>query len=255
MRRVAPATAALAACAVALACTNAKRTADLALDPHPDVLHRVETAAPLVGLTLDDGPDPLGTPALLDVLARHGATATFFLLGERADAHPELVERIVAGGHELGNHGMRDAPGIELGEAAFVRDLRAAERELTAFQPELRWYRPGSAWYDDAMVEAARRHGYTLALGSVYPFDAQIEDTSFASWWLRTGADPGDVIVLHDGPQRGLRAARVLDVVLPDLAAKGMRGVTLGELVDATREAAPPPPSPAPSPAAPARSR
>jgi len=219
----------------AAACTRVWRSADLLVDRHPDVVYDVATDVPLVAITLDDGPDPLGTPALLDVLSRHGATATFFLLGERAAAQPDLVEKIVRAGHELGNHGMYDAPALDLPPAVFTLDLLDAHRQLAAFQSELRWYRPGSAWYDDAMVESARHHGYTLALGSIYPFDAQLDGTSFASWWLRTDADPGDIIVLHDGPERGLRAAGILDVVLPDLAARGLRGVTLSELVVARR--------------------
>lgn len=225
---------ALGVALAAAGCTRAWRTADLVVGHHPDVVYDVPTEAPFVALTLDDGPDPIGTPALLGVLARHGATATFFVLGERAARHPELTERIARAGHELGNHGMHDTPALDLPPAAFVRDLQDAHRELLAFQPALRWYRPGSGWYDDAMVERARSHGYTLALGSIYPLDAQLTGTSFASWWLRTDAGPGDVIVLHDGPERGLRAAEILDVVLPDLAARGLRGVTLSELV-ATR--------------------
>jgi len=217
----------------AAGCTRAWRTADLMVGRHPDVVYDIPTDAPLVALTLDDGPDPFGTPALLDVLARHGATATFFLLGERAAGHEALVEQIVGAGHEIGNHGMHDVPALDLPPAAFTRDLQEAHRELAAFQTELRWYRPGSAWYDDAMVESARRHGYTLALGSIYPFDAPLDGTSFASWWLRTDAEPGDIIVLHDGPERGLRAAEILDIVLPDLAVRGMRGVTLSELLAA----------------------
>ena len=57
-----------------------------------------------VALTFDDGPDPLHTPRVLDVLARHGVRATFFLVGEKAAACPELVRRIVAEGHTVGNH-------------------------------------------------------------------------------------------------------------------------------------------------------
>ena len=122
---------------------------------------------------------------------------------------------------------------LDLAPAVLNRDVRNAHDQLLAFQSELRWYRPGSAWYDDAMVETVQRLGYTLALGSIYPFDAQLDGTSLASWWLRADANRGDVIVLHDGPDRGLRAAKILGVVLPDLAAKGLRGVTLSELVAA----------------------
>jgi peptidoglycan/xylan/chitin deacetylase (PgdA/CDA1 family) len=228
--------ATLAAFAVSGAgCLRAFRTADLVVGRHRDVVYSVPTGAPLVALTFDDGPDPVGTPALLAALARHDARATFFLLGERVPGQEQLVRGIVDAGHELGNHGLRDFPAIDLEPTVFVRELAETHDRLAPFQPELRWYRPGSAWYDDALVERARRAGYTVALGSIYPFDAQVDATSLASWWLRTDAGPGDVIVLHDGPERGPRTAEILDVALPDLAAKGLRGVTLSELVAARR--------------------
>jgi peptidoglycan/xylan/chitin deacetylase (PgdA/CDA1 family) len=57
-----------------------------------------------IALTFDDGPDPATTPALLAVLRRHDARATFFFIGSRAEAHPALVAEVAAGGHEIGNH-------------------------------------------------------------------------------------------------------------------------------------------------------
>lgn len=65
---------------------------------------RVSTAEPAIALTFDDGPHPQDTPPLLDLLARHGARATFFLVGKSARNHPDLVERIVREGHAVGNH-------------------------------------------------------------------------------------------------------------------------------------------------------
>ena len=64
----------------------------------------VGTGENLMALTFDDGPDPDWTPRLLDLLARHGAKATFFMVGSRAARHPELVARVAAEGHEIGNH-------------------------------------------------------------------------------------------------------------------------------------------------------
>jgi peptidoglycan/xylan/chitin deacetylase (PgdA/CDA1 family) len=61
-----------------------------------------------VALTIDDGPDPTTTPELLRVMRSHGARATFFLLGERAQRRPDLVRRVVADGHEVANHRMRE---------------------------------------------------------------------------------------------------------------------------------------------------
>ena len=67
-------------------------------------LIRVSTTEPVIALTFDDGPHPVDTPALLEVLARHRARATFFLVGKSAARHPELVARIVAEGHAVGGH-------------------------------------------------------------------------------------------------------------------------------------------------------
>ena len=64
----------------------------------------VRTSEPLVALTFDDGPDPVFTPRLLDILSGHGARATFFMVGSRARAHPELLARVAAQGHAIANH-------------------------------------------------------------------------------------------------------------------------------------------------------
>src|SRR5437762_10836162 len=63
----------------------------------------VHTDVPAVALTFDDGPSPVSTPQVLEVLEAHGARATFFLLGRCAERHPDLVARIVRGGHAIGN--------------------------------------------------------------------------------------------------------------------------------------------------------
>src|SRR5438045_4406561 len=75
----------------------------------PGILYRVKTREALVALSFDDGPHATFTPEVLEILERHGAKATFFLIGERAGRHPELVERIRAAGHEIGNHCWRNA--------------------------------------------------------------------------------------------------------------------------------------------------
>src|SRR5215469_11529331 len=70
----------------------------------PNLLYRVRTRQPLVALSFDDGPHPVFTPQVLDILRHQHAHATFFLIGDRARSHPELIARIQAEGHEIGNH-------------------------------------------------------------------------------------------------------------------------------------------------------
>jgi peptidoglycan/xylan/chitin deacetylase (PgdA/CDA1 family) len=199
---------------------------------YPGCLYRVPTASQLVALTIDDGPDPSTTPLILAELRRQGARATFFLIAERLEGQEELVHRLVAEGHEIGNHFTRDRPSIRLSPRAFESDLLQAHRALTTFGP-VQWARPGSGWYSRAMLEVMRRHGYGCALGSVYPFDAAIPSASLAVRFVLWHARSGDVVVLHDGGARGERTVKALRAILPALRRRGYRVVSLSELVAA----------------------
>src|SRR5688572_6077968 len=90
---------------------------------YPGCLYRVPTHRLVVALTIDDGPDPMSTPLILDQLRRQGARATFFLIAERVPGREQLVRALVSEGHELGNHFMRDQPSIQLSSSAFESDL------------------------------------------------------------------------------------------------------------------------------------
>lgn len=198
----------------------------------PGCLYRVSTRARLIALTLDDGPDAVTTPLILSELRRHGARATFFLIGERIDGQDELVRRLVAEGHELGNHFTRDRPSIRLSAADLVRDLENTHQKL-APHGAVRWARPGGGWYSRSMIAAMSRLGYRCALGSVYPYDATLPSVAFSRWHILRNARPGSILVLHDGGGRGRRTARVLSEVLPELTRRGYRVVSLSELVAA----------------------
>ncbi|HEU4523397.1 MAG TPA: polysaccharide deacetylase family protein, partial [Gemmatimonadales bacterium] len=195
----------------------------------PGCLYRVRTQDRLVALTLDDGPDERTTPLILDQLRRHGARATFFLIGERVAGREALVRRLVEEGHEVGNHLMRDRAAIRLSAEELSRDLDQSHALLTTLAP-VRWARPGSGWYSRETVAAMERKGYRCALGSVYPYDATIPSSGFAVRYILRNVRPGAVIVLHEGDARGRRTARTLGIVLPELGRSGYRVVALSEL-------------------------
>src|SRR5437016_13049109 len=86
----------------------------------PNVTYRVRTHRPVVALSFDDGPHPTFTLRVLDILQQHDAKATFFLIGERAVRHPEVVFHIKAAGHEVGNHYFRNGPTLRDSDADLV---------------------------------------------------------------------------------------------------------------------------------------
>jgi peptidoglycan/xylan/chitin deacetylase (PgdA/CDA1 family) len=185
-------------------------------------------------LTLDDGPDPATTPLLLAELRRYGARATFFLITDRVHGRERLVRRMVAEGHEIGNHLTDDRASIRLAEDEFARDVEESGRVLARFGP-VRWARPGSGWYSQAMVGTLTRHGYRCALGSVYSYDATIPWVAWSVWYIRRNVRPGAILVLHDGGARGERTIRILRAVLPYLHSRGFRVVSLSELAREAR--------------------
>ena len=199
-----------------------------------DVLWYVDTDAPAFALTFDDGPDPETTPGLLDVLARHGARATFFLLGERARAHPRLVAAVTAAGHEIANHLMRDEPSVSLPDPRFRRELAEASALLTPYGP-VRWFRPGSGWFTPRMLRSAARQNLRPVLGTLAaahrggPRDGRIVRT------LLVGIRPGSIVVLHEGTPQRRGVVPATDELLTALAGPGPAAVTVSELVALAR--------------------
>lgn len=197
----------------------------------PNVLYFVETEEPVVALTIDDGPDATATSEILDLLGQHGAYATFFLLTDRVPGNEDAVRRAVEEGHELANHLTADEASILLNSAEFERRLLEAHKVLSQFS-DVRWFRPGSGWYNKKMLSIVQKHGYKCALGNVYPFDPQIPSAWFATHYVLWKVQPGSIIVLHDYGGCGKRTTEALGTILPELNRRGLRVVTLSELVD-----------------------
>jgi peptidoglycan-N-acetylglucosamine deacetylase len=193
------------------------------------VVFRVDTKEKLVALTIDDGP-AAATAEILELLAEHEALATFFVIGEQVQQHPELTRQIHARGHELGHHMMRNEPSIRLAPDAFLDDFRALDAILAEYGGS-RLFRPGSGWFDQRMVDAVAAHGYQTVLGSVYPFDAQLPFAGFARWYIRRNVATGSILVLHDGEERGARTVAVLRDILPELRRAGYRVVPVSHLL------------------------
>ena len=191
----------------------------------------VATDRPALALTIDDGPHPATTPALLDVLSRHDARATFFLIGERAARHPALVRDIAAGGHQLGNHLWQDRPTVRLSSREAQRQLQQVDALLRR-HGGVSVFRPGSGWFTPRLLRQGSAMGYRCVLGSPWLLATEYDvDLEVQGRRLAAQAHPGTVAVLHEGTQARTSVAVVADAFLTALAAREMQTVTVQELL------------------------
>ncbi|MGZ4176566.1 MAG: polysaccharide deacetylase family protein [Solirubrobacteraceae bacterium] len=163
-------------------------------------LPRTLSGAAGVALTFDDGPQPEGTPLVLEVLAAAGARATFFLVGEQVERRPELAARIVAAGHAVALHGYRHRLQLRLSPAAVEADIRRGSAVVQdAAGVPLAWHRPPYGIYSSAGLRSARHAGLAPLLWSRWGKDWRRFTTPRQIARRAThGVIAGDVILLHD---------------------------------------------------------
>ena len=207
-----------------------------------------------IALTFDDGPDPEWTPQILDILKAKHVHATFFVIGENAEANPGLVQRILADGHELGNHTYTHPNLSDTAPQAVALELNATQRLVEALTGRsLRLFRPpylGDAEPTDddeiAPVEEAQDMGYITVGEHVDPID-----------WARPGPNvivrrvldqirhatpdmPTNIILLHDAGGDRAETVAALPIIIDRLRAEGYQFVLVSNLAGLTRDQAMP---------------
>lgn len=200
----------------------------------PQLLYRVRTDHKLVALSFDDGPVPIFTPQVLDILETYHAKATFFLIGERAARNPELVLRIKSAGHEVGNHYSRNGPMVFDSDREFLMNLERAEAaaglsDRSASRTKL--FRPPGGWARPRQVELARQRGYITVLGDAYPHDPMRPPVWYIRWLVEKNLAPGTIIILHDGISSARRTIQALPGILAEGCRRGFSFVSIGELM------------------------
>jgi peptidoglycan/xylan/chitin deacetylase (PgdA/CDA1 family) len=198
----------------------------------PNLTYRIRTRHPLVALSFDDGPHPIFTPKVLDILQQHNAHATFFLIGERALRHPELVARIKAAGHEVANHYFTNGSLLFHSDADFARHLEQTEQALgIAAGPK--FFRPPGGVARSRQLRLAQAHGYECILGSAYPHDPLHPPVGYIRWLVTKNLNPGTIVILHDGISNPTRTIQALPQILAAARRKGLRIVSIGALGNA----------------------
>jgi peptidoglycan/xylan/chitin deacetylase (PgdA/CDA1 family) len=189
-----------------------------------------------VALTIDDGPDAEVTPAVLDILDRRGARATFFCIAERARRHAALCREIVARGHSVQNHSDGHAHTFSLlGPKAIARDLAAAQETFAAITGELpRYFRAPAGLRNPFLAPVLQRLELQLVSWTRRGFDTVQRDADTVLSRLVRGLGPGDILLAHDGhaarTDKGVPVVvSMLPALLDRIDALGLAAVTLPE--------------------------
>ena len=181
-----------------------------------------------VALTFDDGPHPAGTPATLEILARAGATATFFLVGEQVERWPQVAAEIAAAGHEIALHGHIHRLLLRRRVAELAADLeRACDVIAGATGRTPAVYRPPYGVFSSGALRLVRRRGWRPLLWSTWGRDWGARETPEAIARRATrGLRAGDVVLLHDAdhysaPDSWRRTIAALPAIIDAAAALG----------------------------------
>ncbi|MEY2504185.1 MAG: peptidoglycan-N-acetylglucosamine deacetylase, partial [Verrucomicrobiota bacterium] len=211
----------------------------------PTLYHQGAGTAHQVALTFDDGPDPKWTPKILDILKTENVKAAFFLVGANAEEYPDLVRRIVAEGHEIGNHTYYH-PNLALCWPEHIRlELNATQilletitgRSTTLFRPPYAADTSPSKITELTPLQLAQDLGYLVVLENIDPQD-----------WARPGADiilqrvkqqrrDGSIILLHDAGGDREQTVEALPRILDYLKTRGDTVVSLSTLLGTSRDA------------------
>jgi peptidoglycan-N-acetylglucosamine deacetylase len=209
-------------------------------------IHRERKAGKRIALTFDDGPNPEQTPRLLELLARHDAHATFFLIGKWAAREPALIHETVAAGHAIGNHTYAHPTMPAHGANRIREELRRCREAVEAsgetfstvdgamlMRPPYGRRRPGT-------LRTMRAEGYVPVTWSITGYDWRAHTTARAITRRTKRAREGDIILLHDGahtePAKDRsKSLQTVEALLEHFVPQGYSFVSVPELVAAGR--------------------
>jgi len=217
---------------------------------YPTLYHQGWAKPHEVSITFDDGPDPIWTPKVLDILRRYGVKACFFLVGKNAEENPSLVKRILAEGHEIGNHTYNHPDLGTITPLRLTLELNMTQRVIesitgrstTLFRPPYNADSNPTKISELAPLKIAQEElGYTIVLERIDPQD-----------WARPGADvilqrikeqrgDGNIVLLHDAGGERSQTVAALPKIIEYLRERGDQIVPISELIDVDRDDLMPP--------------
>ncbi|HXM25084.1 MAG TPA: polysaccharide deacetylase family protein [Chthoniobacterales bacterium] len=212
----------------------------------PATYFQANVDGPYIAMTFDDGPSPETTPRLLDILKQRNIKATFFMIGQNAERNPEIVKRILADGHEIGNHSWTHPQLAKLPDDRVTEEITKTQNAITnasGYTPKL--LRPPYGSITGRQKEwIENQFGLSVILWSVDPFDWKRPGASVIQQRILAGARPGAIILSHDIHKQTVDS---MPATLDALAAKGFKFVTVSQLIAMNRPKSSPTPGSSPT--------
>ncbi|CAH1220094.1 polysaccharide deacetylase family protein [Paenibacillus sp. JJ-223] len=198
------------------------------------LVEQVNVGEKVVAFTFDDGPHPVYTYQLLEIFRGAGGRATFFMIGQEMEAHPELAAAVHREGHEIANHTYShpDLTKLTL-ETAREELLRTEEliREVTG--ETARIFRPPYFGVNDDILSLAAERGYqTIGAVNGGAKDWENPGIEYIVEHTRPTVRPGSILIFHDGYGERSQTVEAVRTLVKELAAEGYRFVTVSELLD-----------------------
>ncbi len=196
-------------------------------------------AGKYVALTFDDGPHSEYTEQILDILKKHNAKATFFVIGKNAKKYPELVKRESLEGHEIGNHTFTHPSMKKITDKQLQEEIEMAQNtiyDITGEKPVI--FRSPGGIYDDRILKMSQNYGCRPVLWS-WRQDTKDWSAPTVEYVVNTVVNnlrDGDIILFHDYNAKSSPTPEALEIILPKLIEKGYSFVTVSELMDMEAE-------------------
>ena len=184
-----------------------------------------------IALTFDDGPHASYTEEILDILAEYGIRATFFVIGENVEQHPELLEREILEGHEIGNH-TQTHPLRNLSREQMEEEISACEITIGEWiDNRTHLFRPPGGIISQTVTALAEHHRYRIILWSIDTRDWAHTPVEQIVKNVQNNVGAGDIILMHDAIDAPSPTPAALRILIPALLARGYHFVTVSELL------------------------
>ncbi len=197
-----------------------------------NVYHAHENAGMKIALTFDDGPHPRLTPEILDILKKYDIHATFFLVGENANNYPNVVEQILADGHEIGNHTYTHGKVSECGFFEMKKEFEACESaiyEIADYKTKL--LRPPEGYLDSKIKAISKELDYNIILWNIDTKDWAHEAPEKICKNITDHISGGSIILMHDYISYNSPTPKALELFIPVLLEQGYQFVVVSDLI------------------------